>query len=109
MPTSPPVVCPCGGLKIDGKCDRCGTYKGKHNRTTKERGYGWDWQQFVEQRKHDPEHALCQDCLGQGMVRAATERHHVRKIKDAPHLRLEHSNVRDLCSECHQRYTSQGL
>lgn len=108
MPTSPPRACPCGGLVREGKCNKCGKYKGQHTRTTKQRGYGHDWRKFTEQRKNDPDHVLCHDCLQQGIVRVATERHHLVKIKHAPHLRLEPSNVLDLCSECHQVRTSRG-
>lgn len=108
MPTSPPSACPCGGIKRNGKCNKCGTYKGKHNRTTTERGYGSDWQRLVAQRKADPDHVLCQDCLEQGLVRPATERHHMVKIKHAPELRLDPNNIRDLCGPCHDLRTARG-
>lgn len=108
MPTAPPRLCPCGGRKINGKCDRCGTYKGKHTRTTKQRGYGADWQRFVAQRKADPDHVLCHDCLKKKIVRPATERHHVVKIKIDPSKRLDPDNVMDLCGPCHDARTARG-
>ena len=109
MSLSPPRACPCGGLIREGKCSRCGPKKrAPHKQTTTERGYGWDWQKLVAQRNRDPDHVLCQDCLEAGMVRAATERHHMVKIKHAPDLRLEPENIRDLCDECHDARTARG-
>ena len=106
MPLSPPRACPCGGLIRDGKCSRCTKYKGKHERTSKQRGYGYDWQKFREYVLGiEP---LCKDCEERGMVKAATELHHIRKIKDAPHLRLDQNNVRPLCDECHDARTARG-
>jgi 5-methylcytosine-specific restriction protein A len=81
-------------------------HRAPHSRTTKERGYGWDWQQFrANVLAGEP---LCQDCLECGVVAPAEELHHVVKIKDAPHLRLDVSNVRPLCGRCHDARTARG-
>ena len=37
------------------------------------------------------------------MVTAATEVHHIVKIKDRPELRLEWSNLMSVCRDCHER------
>lgn len=76
-------------------------------RKTAQRGYGADWRR-VRRMALIRDMGLCQDCLEQGRTRAATDGHHVRKIDDAPHLRLDVDNVRMLCKECHDARTARG-
>jgi 5-methylcytosine-specific restriction protein A len=113
MPSSPPVACPCGGKRINGVCDRgCNaTSKGtirrnSHAKTTTERGYGWDWQKF--QPRFLAENPLCQDCLDKGIVTAASEVHHVVKIKDRPDRKLDPDNCKALCKPCHLKRSAKG-
>ena len=110
MPTAPPTLCPrigCGGKRRAGVCDRCGKVKRpKHTQTTGQRGYDYAWQKFRENYLQD--NPLCADCLDRGLVTAATELHHKRKIKDAPHLRLDRANVAGLCGPCHDKRTARG-
>lgn len=108
MPTAPPTICPCGGKRYAGQpCQRCGRGKRKaHSMTSGERGYDYAWQKFREHYLRD--HPLCSDCMEQGIVTAAEELHHKRKIKDAPHLRLDRANVVGLCDGCHNRRTARG-
>ena len=86
------TFCQCGGIK--GSCD-CKPVK----QTTKQRGYGHDWRKLSERiRKEKP---LCEDCLEKGKTKPATEVHHIKPISQAPHLRLAYSNLKALCSDCH--------
>ena len=49
---------------------------------------------------------LCRACMERGMVTAATEVDHILTIKDRPDLRLDLSNLRPMCRECHHARTS---
>ena len=108
MPTLPPTLCRCGGLRTNGQCNRCtaGNQRPAHKQTTRERGYGYDWQQF--RKVFLAQHPLCVDCMEQGRATEAEELHHVVKIIDAPERRLDPSNVMPLCSECHDKRTCKG-
>lgn len=99
MPSSMPTVCSCGGVRHDGACDRCGQGKGHHARKTTERGYGWDWQQLTQ--RIAAERPLCEVCEAEGMVKPADHRHHIEKIKDAPHKRLDAKNIMSVCERHH--------
>lgn len=96
--------CICGrGIMSGGNCAACGRnerYKPKP-KTTKQRGYGWDWQQLsARYRTNNP---LCEDCLQSGKVVPADEVHHIQPIADAPHLRLAIENLVAVCKDCHRR------
>lgn len=70
------------------------------------RGYDRAWQRTrlrVLSRR-----PLCEDCAVEGIVSPATEVHHVVKIRVAPELRHDASNLRALCAECHARRTAAG-
>lgn len=100
-------TCACGGIIRDKVCSRCGPKQTrKHSKTTKQRGYGSDWQRF--RARHLAENPLCIDCEKAGKVTPANELHHIRKIKDRPELRLEASNVMALCKDCHDARTAKG-
>lgn len=53
------------------------------------------------------EHPLCQRCVEEGYVTAATEVHHVRPVEEAltrrekERLMFDRSNLRALCHSCH--------
>ncbi len=96
MPTKPNSLCRCGGIKRDGICDRCGTNRTGHARTTKERGYGHDWRKLSESIAR--EQPLCVVCEHDGLVKLSEHRHHIRKIRDAPALRLDRDNVLSVCA-----------
>lgn len=106
MPSSPPTICHCGRHKQGGKCPACGGRK--HRLTTRERGYDYAWQKFTKRIK--AERPTCEDQAinHPGQVRASEEIHHIAKVKDAPHLRLEPSNVLALCGQCHDMRTAKG-
>lgn len=95
------VACRCGGIKTDGKCDRCGVRDREHKQSTKQRGYDSRWKRLSERvRQQRP---LCEDCEAQGRTRPATQVHHVETIEDAPHKRLDVGNLVALCEECHAK------
>lgn len=101
MPTISKSACRCGGTRTDGVCDRCGVVRGKHAKTTTERGYGGDWAKLSKRiRKERP---LCEPCWREGRVRSATEVHHIVSIARAPHLRLDANNLMSVCRECHEQ------
>ena len=107
MPSAPPTVCgTCGGLKRQGICSKCGQKRGNHPRKTSERGYGWDWQTF--RRGYLQQHPLCMDCFAEDITTAATEVHHVVKIKDRPSMRLEATNCMALCDYHHNQRSAKG-
>jgi 5-methylcytosine-specific restriction protein A len=97
-------LCRCGGVREDrsgGKCGKCGAGQKRNARTTKENGYGWDWQQLsTRYRKENP---LCAECAKQGRAVAAEEVHHIVPVDEAPWLRLCVSNLVALCVPCHRR------
>lgn len=70
---------------------------------TSARGYGADWRK-VRLQAMQRANWLCEDCLAKGIVRPATDGHHVEKITDAPEKRLDVGNVRCLCKACHDAY-----
>lgn len=102
------TLCACGALHDRREaCSACKRGKAPtHQRKTKERGYGNDWRQMSERIRH--EEPLCVDCLKKGKVWPADECHHLVKIRDAPHLRLDRDNVIPLCKQCHQERTEKG-
>ena len=81
-------------------------YREPHKHTTRERGYGYDWQLFRKQiLSLCP---LCADCEEQGLAIPACELHHIIKIRQVPERRLDVTNVRALCGPCHDRRTAGG-
>jgi len=95
-----PIACRCGGVKRDGKCDRCGAGpRQKHAKTTNQRGYDGRWKRLSEAiRKDEP---LCVRCFASGKYTACVACHHIVKVKDDRSLRLERDNSLPVCSGCH--------
>ncbi|MBQ7232365.1 MAG: HNH endonuclease [Bacillales bacterium] len=46
---------------------------------------------------------LCQDCLKQNILTPADMVHHIKELKDYPHLSLTLSNLVSLCNGCHNK------
>lgn len=70
------------------------------------RGYDRAWRTFRERVLS--QRPVCADCEAAGFVAAAEHLHHVEKLTDAPHRRLDERNVLPLCARCHQRRTARG-
>ena len=51
---------------------------------------------------------LCQVCLKKGVIKKATEVHHIRPIAKQPELALELENLQSLCWWCHEATKSRG-
>ena len=73
--------------------------------TTVERGYDQAWKRVrADHLRLEP---LCRHCRREKPPRLtpAREVDHIVDIIDAPHLRLEHSNLQSLCKPHHSRKT----
>ena len=46
---------------------------------------------------------LCQNCLKQNILTPADMVHHIKELKDYPHLSLTLSNLVSLCNGCHNK------
>lgn len=92
--------CRCGALM---PCEQCSRHRPKKQRegTTGERGYDYQWQRL--RARYLAHHPLCEDCDEQGMVKPASEVHHIATIADAPERRLDWANLVALCTPCHHQ------
>lgn len=73
----------------------------KQRGTRQERGYGADWQAF--RREHLKLNPLCVECGSDDRPNVD----HIESVREAPHRRLDPSNVRTLCHSCHSRRTAK--
>lgn len=71
-----------------------------------ERGYDWQWQKF--RRSYLAQNPLCVDCDSEGRVGAATDVHHIQKLRDKPELKYEEGNLMPLCKMHHDKRTARG-
>ena len=71
------------------------------------RGYDRRWRNTRAQKlQMDP---LCEDCITiHDRSTQAVDVHHIKKIIDAPELRLAMDNLMSLCKPCHQIRTARG-
>lgn len=91
---------PCAVCKALSDQFRCPEHRAQRrdNRTTTERGYGWDWQQLQAAKLiADPICELRIVCRGA----VAREVHHVESVEERPDLRLVWENLRSACIPCH--------
>lgn len=99
-----PKLCKCGAI-VEKRCLRC--YPVKHDKTTAQRGYGYDHKRASE--RYRTEHPLCEYCVMRGGVigaRSTTAMHHVTRIADDPTQRMRRDNWLAVCEECHQELES---
>lgn len=95
-------LCRCGAI-VKGRCSTCS--KPRQSKTA-ERGYDNRWTELSKRKRaSDP---LCERCLDNGKVTAASEVHHIRKIADRPDLRLDWDNLMSVCHECHRELDGVG-
>lgn len=71
-----------------------------------ERGYDRVW--CALRKRFLAGNPLCSDCSEAGRTEPAVDVHHKIKVRDAPHLRLEISNLLGLCKRCHSIRTARG-
>jgi 5-methylcytosine-specific restriction protein A len=57
---------------------------------------------------HLKSNPLCVDCREAGRLTAASEVHHILKVRDRPDMRLDPGNVMGLCQSCHSARTGRG-
>lgn len=69
------------------------------------RGYNAAWQRF--RRMFLRRNPWCADCADDLKLQA-TEVHHVKKVREYPHLRLVESNCMALCKSHHSERTARG-
>ena len=105
MPSKPRHRCNKCGEIVSGVC-RCTATKQFKQRDTREsaakRGYGYRWQKFREYfLRHN---GVCNDCG----IRAATDVHHIIKVRDDSNEQYSEDNCIALCHECHAKRTRRG-
>jgi len=64
------------------------------------RGYDADWSKVRFRHLHH--HPTCVVCGAKG-----SHVDHIQSVRDAPHRRLDPSNLRTMCSPCHSRRTAR--
>lgn len=102
-----PRVCACGMEVVPyGQSCSCAIERKKQTDKARpspaKRGYDGDW------RKVRKAFLLAHPyCSTPGCNAAATEADHIKSIREAPHLRLEWSNLRPFCKPCHSRRTAR--
>lgn len=69
------------------------------------RGYDADWRRL--RSAFLSKHPLCLFCEGIGCITEASVVDHVISFTERPELRLEWSNLRSLCKQCHDRRTAR--
>lgn len=77
------------------------THNWKPRGTTKQRGYGADWEKVRD--AYAAAHPLCERCESMGLVTVMQEVHHKQPFKGvADPLRLQWSNLMSVCGNCHR-------
>lgn len=54
------------------------------------------------------DHYLCQNCLRNRRITAATEVHHIQPLEEHPELALVAENLESLCWKCHEETKHHG-
>ncbi|TWB19201.1 HNH endonuclease [Nitrospirillum bahiense] len=101
MPYAPPKACKCGALVPYGRrCPRCAKAHDKARGTAHQRGYDGDWKRVrAEFIKTNP---VCDE---PGCGRAAIDADHIVSVREAPHRRLDPTNLRPYCHAHHSERT----
>jgi 5-methylcytosine-specific restriction protein A len=101
------AVTSCKKVTQDKYCeDHAHLTKEKQQRYNKSRGsaasqgYDGTWQKV--RAMYLARHPLCEDCRGEGRVTRASLVHHVKELTKGG-ARLDGSNMRALCNDCHER------
>jgi 5-methylcytosine-specific restriction enzyme A len=100
MPTRPPIFHPTGKTRVEREAERKAQLD-RNRPSPAARGYDRDWDCF----RHDylRDFPICQ---WPGCQQAATEVHHLERIRLRPELRLHRSNVRGYCKGHHSSVTA---
>ena len=95
-------------MAIKGKSllPRCTVRQPDIRPSARARGYDRVWEAFAKRwLKANP---LCVDCQKEGRDEPATEVDHIIPLRQAPHRRLDKTNVQSLCHPHHGRKTKAG-
>lgn len=103
MATRPPSLGRCKAVTQQAKAKK--TQADRRRGSASSRGYDADWRRLRLQFL--AAHPLCLFCADADRVTAATVVDHIITIADRPDLRLDWSNLRPLCKECHDRHTAR--
>ncbi len=91
----PPVHKPHGGARQRAPA-----------RSSNAAGYDYAWQRVrLAKLKEEP---LCRFCASKGVVTPAKAVDHIFPIAARPELRLVMTNLRPLCTACHNAHTASG-
>ena len=102
MPKSPTARCKCGGVKRDGRCDRCG--RTKHTRDTRPHRHMYQQQAWRKlSKRHRQANPLCVLCEARGLTTPAELVDHVTPHDGDMTLFLDGANIQSLCGTCHSR------
>ena len=103
MPSAPPTACPCGGRKVNGRCDRCSA-KREQRDSAAARGYDYRWQKA--RKNYLAANPLCTECQWYGFVTPAYVVDHKRPHKGNQRLFWDQDNWQPLCEKCHNTKTA---
>jgi 5-methylcytosine-specific restriction protein A len=115
MPFAPLAFCSQPGCSERVASGRCTLHRREQQRehdhlrfreSAAKRGYDRQWRRLRERILF--QFPLCLDCKERGELTLSYEVHHVVKISDAPHLRLDPNNLRALCRPCHTARSARG-
>lgn len=93
--------CPAHQAEYDERMDRRRKEHDERRGSAASRGYDQAWRRLRESFLRA--HLFCEDCRENGVMKAATMVHHIKSVEDFPELRLDASNLRALCHDCHER------
>ena len=106
MPASAPRPCSwpgCPDLAVRGsRCDDHAAVAARRKGSATSRGYDAAWRRV--RSRHLRLHPLCEE---PGCSALATVVDHIETIRDAPHLRLDHGNLRSYCALHHNHRTAR--
>jgi len=101
MPTAPKRPCSFPGCHEMVSAGRCPVHSKRQDQRggATERGYNYLWQKFREWFIW--RHPICVDC----QIKATTDVHHVKKVRNFPELMRVEANCMGLCGPCHSTRT----
>lgn len=106
LPKRPCLQPGCPELVTSGRCSKHQRNWNTRRGTTKERGYGADWQAVRAMKlRQDPLCEIRTHCDGA----LATEVDHIVPIREAPELRLDMANLQSACKACNVAKATSGL
>jgi len=113
LPYAPKHPCNYPGCIVlvdssNGRCEKHSTQlqRDLHRDSAARRGYGSKWR--IARKAFLIRNPLCAECLGRGILRAATVVDHVVPHRGELKLFWDESNWQSLCGPCHSRKTAKS-